>query len=327
MENWRFFELRVKCIALFLTVAKRARGMYGFYRSGDYRPYFKRLLGTGVTGASHSVKQRIASGREFKIEVTDLRVRPTKNRRQPRRKRQRMKAVKQKGDIWDILKKFEEFRRLKNEEISCNSESTDVLDSSSNTRRVNIQVRSPESDKSDNPGDSFIGLEMALKELSLKDNERIIEADNTRNIEAADAPIDEPEISSSYGLGMNYQLRKFIQLFLTPEIYKSARVARTTLAFPRDKERPWAYSNENGDLIVDSVSEILAETDLCPMAYEDFLDLAVGQLKRKPMSAAPIIKRLEEQYCTFQMSAVIQFSMNISDKLLESSMDKIFESG
>jgi hypothetical protein len=181
-------------------------------------------------------------------------------------------------------------------------------------------------DKCDYCGDSFPMADMELKELSLKDKERIVDADlDTRDVTALpDSQKEEEQSLSPYILGLNWQLGKFIRLFLTPEVYESARTNRIRLTFPKDKERPWAYSNENGDLIIDSVSEILETTDLQTIEYEDFLELAIGQLKRKPSSAAPIISTLESQLANFEMAAVIQFSMNVADKLLESVAVRTF---
>jgi hypothetical protein len=212
------------------------------------------------------------------------------------------------------LQKYQEFKRLKNEGMCDNVEQPEWVESD-----VRAKVTGSRSPGSDGPGDSFAMIEMELKELSLREKERILDVDlNTRQIITPVFPDREEEEESDIEMhGSNWELWKFLRLFLTPQIYANSNSGKTQLTFPSDKERPWAYTDENGDMIIDCVSEILAEVDVDVVDYEVFLDRVVGQLGRKPMSTAPIIANLEKEFETLERSSEIQMSTAISDRILD----------
>lgn len=133
----------------------------------------------------------------------------------------------------------------------------------------------------------------------------------------------EEEEDDQADLDEDHLLRKFISMFVTRKVFDETKRQRSAikLVFPPDKERPWDYNNESGDLIIDSVSEIMATADLTNVEYKEFLEYLAQQLKQRPMSGDALLDKLATQFHAEFSKQELEIINVIADQLLHAELN------
>lgn len=284
---------------------------------GDYEKLFRRILDLGVKKSKHEPQHPIIS-----VEVPKppkRRLKPTRHVRG--RRRQEPSLVHQIQDIKWLEAQFREFVETRQREENEPRNSNSMSDTSSD-KGDSIElspIHAPENRRSE---DLSFGALWPDDIVSPKEKERMLEVNlNTRQHE----PVEEEEEEQTQDeVDEDRMLRKFVAMFVTNSVFENVKMKRAgmKLQFPADKERPWNYNNENGDLIIDSVSEIMATADLSDFGYQEFLDFLAQQLKQRVTSAGPILERLVVQFQEAFERQELEIANGMADRLLQIELNR-----
>ena len=294
---------------------------------GNYKPYFGKILKSS-SGTTRDVKQK-RTKQVLAVVIESAESKKTKSTRHRRKHRRRHGKKSDNGSEMSCSQKrlgqeFESFVRDRKENMSSNSfseESSDKYEIDTLESPIHLMVAKSGQEENDSSSDSFGPFEQQylFEQLTPKTKEKVMEADlNATQIE---------EEHTQDAIDEDRMLTEFISMFVTNSVFEEIKKnpnVHVKLEFPSDKERPWDYNYENGDLIIDAVSEIMEATDLSEMEHRDFLQSLSQKLKRKPMSASPMIEELSQKFTTLFADQQLALVNRMADKILHTELDKTF---
>lgn len=121
------------------------------------------------------------------------------------------------------------------------------------------------------------------------------------------------------------ELREFMRQFFTPEFFAECQQMRSTggdvpcVEIPDTVRRPYSYSPDYFDLIVDLLNEMVKTVDITGMFYEHFLDMVEDQLGVAPVEKDSVyIQELYENAKEECDDAEINILLDVADSLLAS---------
>ena len=121
------------------------------------------------------------------------------------------------------------------------------------------------------------------------------------------------------------ELREFMRQFFTPEFFSECQLMRSTggdvpfVEIPDTVRRPYSYSPDYIDLIVDLLNEMVMTVDITGMFYEHFLDIVEEQLGVAPVEKDTVY--VQELYANAEEecdNAEINILLDVADSLLAS---------
>lgn len=288
---------------------------------GNYTPVFARILHTNRVPSKILVEKQLSINRTgAKVVIKGSAVKPQKKTAKHTKKPVKKKTKKETKQIQpdatnslDELKgKFEQFRRLRNP-IKTENMLNNTFDFESD-------------EKFDSTGEIFVTPtkpRVRTPLVSPEINEQV-EVQTPLHFSDSDSVEEEEPEQEHDSTEQDYILRRFIRMFLTPSVFEERKSGRSNshLVFPRAKERPLVYSNDNGDLIIDVVSEMLAELDLTNMSYENLIELVSSQIRRRSVPTAFIIKNMTAEFQANLVAQKMQITTDIADQILRIELDR-----